>query len=64
MEGCSQIDISTTATGRTFYEIPEPVMIATVVDRNNCVIEWNHVDNNLEVLQYKVRLIIDTANTK
>jgi len=61
---CFAINISTSATGRTFYATPEPVLNATVVDGHNCIIEWNHNDSILEVLQYEVRFISANPNSK
>jgi len=56
-EGCDQTDVSTTATGTTSYGIPDPVMNAMVIDDNSldCIIQWEHVDNDLDLPNYSVK---------
>jgi len=57
IQGCDQISVSTTATGTTSYGIPEPVMNAKVVDDNssNCIIQWEHIDSDLDLPNYSVK---------
>ena len=57
VEDCHQINVFTLTTATTFYGIPKPVTNARVVNEtvtSDCVIEWQHEDSDLDVVQYTV----------
>ena len=51
------MNVSTSAIATTFYGIPDPVTNARVVNdtiASECVLEWQHEDNQIDLLHYMV----------
>ena len=59
LSNCTQLDVSTLITERTFYGVPEPVDAKVVKnDSTDCVIEWQVDGYAADVLSYTVCLIL------
>ena len=59
LSNCTQIDVSTLITERTFYGVPDPVDAKVVEnDSSDCVIEWQVDGYAADVLSYTVRLML------
>ena len=57
---CSNFILSTTATGRTGYGVPDPVTTAYVEDTSKeCIVFWQHNSTDQEIVSYRVKPMIN-----